>query len=75
MTTEAYEYKSDFARRHFARGRAAGLAEVLLEKLTASGIEVSDDTRTRITECTDHDQLLTWIRRAVTAGSTTDLFD
>lgn len=43
--------------------------------LAARGIEVPDDARTRITECTDLDQLDGWVRRAATATSITDLFD
>jgi hypothetical protein len=36
---------------------------------------VPDDARTRITECSDLNQLDTWIRRAATAESIDDLFD
>jgi hypothetical protein len=79
MTTGTYEYQSDFARRYFRQGKAEGEAEgeakALLAFLSARGIEVPDDARARITECTDLDQLDTWIRRAATAGSVDELFD
>lgn len=75
MTTETYEYRSDFARRYFSQGEAKGETKALLMLLAARGIEVPDDARTRITECTDLDQLDGWVRRAATATSITDLFD
>lgn len=71
-------YQSDFARHYIdlglAQGKASGEAEALLEVLAARAIEVPDDVRARITGCTDLEQLRTWIRRAVTAGSVHDLF-
>jgi head-tail adaptor len=49
-------------------------AEVLLRVLAVRGIDVPDDVRTRITECTDPDQIGTWVDRAATAISIDDLF-
>lgn len=43
--------------------------------LAARGIDVPDDARTRITECSDLDQLDAWIGRATTATSVQELFD
>jgi hypothetical protein len=63
--------QSNFARRHFSQGEA----EALLTILDARGIEVPDDVRTEITDCTDLEQLNTWIRRAATAHKVQDLFD
>ncbi|GAB3811926.1 hypothetical protein GCM10027605_52810 [Micromonospora zhanjiangensis] len=74
MTSATYEYQSDFARRYFYEGKAEGEARALLTVLAARGITVSDADRQRITECTDADQLETWVRRAVTAGSVDDIF-
>jgi hypothetical protein len=86
MTTGTYEYKSDFARRYYTQGQTEGRAEgitegraegevrALLAILDARGIPVPDDTRTRITACTDLGQLETWIRRAVTATTIQNLF-
>lgn len=75
MTTGTYEYKSDFARRYFSQGKTEGEAQALLTLLAARGIQVPDDARERITGCTDLDQLDTWIRRAASADSVSDLFD
>jgi hypothetical protein len=82
-----YRPVSDWGRRHFrngqpkgraegrAEGKAEGRAEALLTLLSARGLDVSDDVRTRITGCTDIGQLNTWIRRAVTAETVDELFD
>jgi hypothetical protein len=82
MTTGTYEYKSDFARRYYhqgqTEGRAEGLTEgevrALLAILNARGIPVPGDAHTRITDCTDLDQLEMWIRRAITVTTIQDLF-
>ncbi len=82
MNMKTYEYQSDFARRHRSQGRAEGEAEgraeakvmAVLAVLDTRGIEVPDDARARITECSDLHQLDTWVRRAVTADSVHDLF-
>ena len=83
MTTTGYRYKSDFARRHFdrgraegeARGRAEGESKAVLAILDAREVEVPDKTRAEITDCTDVDQLEVWIRRAITADKIDELFD
>ncbi|MDI6097715.1 hypothetical protein QLQ12_03755 [Actinoplanes sp. NEAU-A12] len=73
MTTTDYPFQSDFARRHFAAGKAAAKAEAILAFLTARGIEVPDEARMKIAECTDLDQLDQWIQRAATAEQVADL--
>ncbi|MDT5024739.1 MAG: hypothetical protein QOE61_1165 [Micromonosporaceae bacterium] len=83
MTAGTYEYQSDFVRRYVFQGRAEGREEgraegeatAVLAVLDARGIDVPDDARTRITECSDLNQLDTWVRRAATAESIDDLFD
>ena len=83
MTTGTYEYQSDFVRKFVFQGRAEGRVEgeakgeakAVLAVLDARGIDVPDDVRVRITECSDLDQLDTWVRRAATADSINDLFD
>jgi len=45
----------------------------LLTILTARGIQVPDDTHARITNCTDLNQLDTWIQRASTATTIHDI--
>jgi hypothetical protein len=74
MTAGTYEYKSDFARRYLAEGRAEGEVRALLAILNTRGIPVPEDARARITGCTDLDQLDTLIRRAITATTIQDLF-
>ena len=71
MKTETHAFQSGYARKLRAEGKAADVLTVL----DARGVEVPDDVRTRITECSDLDQLDRWLRRAVTAGSAGDLFD
>jgi hypothetical protein len=79
MATRTYEYQSDFVRRYVFQGRAEGeakgKAEDVLAVLDARGVDVPDDARARITECSDLDQLDIWVRRAATADSINDLFD
>jgi hypothetical protein len=79
MTTGTYEYQSEFARRYFHQGRAEGEAKgeakAVLSVLSTRGIEVPDDARRRIMECTDVELLDVWVRRAITADSVDDLFD
>jgi hypothetical protein len=58
-----------------AKGLADGKAEAVLEILAARGIDVPDDARVRIKDCTDIDQLDTWVRGAVTATAVGELFD
>jgi len=74
MSASTYEFQSDFARRHFAKGEAQGEAHAVLEFLNARGVDVPESARTRIAACTDLDTLGTWIRRAATATSVDDLF-
>jgi hypothetical protein len=55
-------------------GRAKGEVRALLAILNARGIPISDAAHTRITSCTDLDQLDTWVRSAATATTIQDLF-
>lgn len=57
-----------------AEGEASGRARAVLAILDARRVEVPEDARALITECSDLDQLDTWVRRAVTATSIHDLF-
>ncbi|WP_034270369.1 hypothetical protein [Haloechinothrix halophila] len=83
LLTRKYEYQSDFARKYFGQGkaegekagRAEGEANALLAVLDAREIAVPEEAKSRITECTDLDQLDAWIRRAVTATRIEDVLD
>lgn len=78
VSTRTYEYKSEFVRKYVLQGRAEGRAEgeatALLAILDARGIEVPEEARTRITGCTNLDQLEAWVRRAATAEKIDELF-
>ncbi len=52
-----------------------GEVAALLTILDSRRVEVPGDIRTRIEQCTDLDQLRTWIRRAATAEKIQDLGD
>ena len=82
MAGGTYEFQSEFAKTHQAKGRAEGeakgraegLAEAVLDVLEARGLPVSDEARARILACTDATQLAAWVRRAVTVASVDALF-
>lgn len=57
-----------------AKGRAEGEARGVLMLLDARGLEPTDAQRRRISDCTDLEQLDTWIRRAATVASADELF-
>lgn len=75
VATEVREWKSEFFRRHVRQGKAEGKAEDILRVLLARGIDVPEDAHVRIVECTDLNQLNTWVDRAATADSIDDLFE
>jgi hypothetical protein len=74
MADGSYEFQSDFAKKHQAKGRAEGRAEALLAVLEARGLPASSETRARILACTDDGQLDAWIRKAVGITSVDELF-
>jgi hypothetical protein len=69
MGTATHRYQSEYARRYFSQGEA----NALLAFLDARGIDVSETVRAAITNCTDLDQLNTWVRQAATAHTIEDL--
>jgi hypothetical protein len=71
VETRNREYKSDFARGYEARGEAKAVLAVLATR----GIDVPEEARVRISECTDLELLESWVPRAVTAASVDELFD
>lgn len=73
--TANYEFKSDFARRNQAIGRAEGEAESVLKVLDARKVPLSGEVRDRILECRDKEQLDEWLVRAITADIVEELFD
>jgi hypothetical protein len=55
---------------HYSRGQA----EAILTVLKARNLDVNDEERARIVTCTNLRQLKIWVRRAVRAEKTSDLF-
>ena len=55
-------------------GRADSATRVLLTILTARGIAIADQLRTRIAECTDPDLLERWATRAATSTTIDEVF-
>ncbi|HEX5746703.1 MAG TPA: hypothetical protein VFZ09_10680 [Archangium sp.] len=74
MSSGTYEYQSEFARRYFTQGRQEGKADALLEVLDARGLQVDEQSRQRITACTELAQLERWLRKAVSVQSVQELF-
>jgi hypothetical protein len=71
MASTNWPVYSPFAKQHYGRGKA----EAVVRVLAVRGIEVPEDVLARIRACTDQRQLDTWLERAATATSATDLFD
>ena len=78
MDIRKYEFQSDFAKKHQAKGREEGRAEgrvaSLLAILDARGLAVSAAEQETIAGCTDDALLTRWIRKAVTAATVAEVF-
>jgi len=74
MSVDLSFFRSETFQRLRAESRAKGRAEDILLILDERGIEVPDDVRARITDCTDLETLRTWLRRSVTTTTAGDLF-
>ncbi|GII30930.1 hypothetical protein [Planotetraspora mira] len=70
----ASQYLSHWVDQGRQEGRAEGEGAAILAVLETRGLEISSDTRDRITRCDDLNMLETWIRRAVTVSSADELF-
>lgn len=57
-----------------AEGKAEESASLILRVLEKHGVPVPEDTRDRITSCTDLDALTRWFDRSLTATRAEDLF-
>ncbi|NKZ02887.1 hypothetical protein [Actinomadura latina] len=79
VKTADYEWESDFAKNHIARGEAKGEArgeaKSVLLVLKARGIAVPNEVRERVESCTDTDQLERWVQRAAVIDKAEDLLD
>ncbi|MFI6711003.1 hypothetical protein ACIBF7_31525 [Nonomuraea sp. NPDC050478] len=86
MTSTDWPVYTPWAREHYGRGLQEGVAEgkaegkaeeaakSVLLVLDARGFEVPDDTRARITSCTDLAQLHSWLVLAATAQTLQGMF-
>lgn len=78
MKLYEYEFQTDLVGRPYRAGKEEGLAEAMasavLDVLEAREIHVDPDTRARIMECTNLDQLKAWHLRALTISSAGELF-
>ncbi|GAA1521597.1 hypothetical protein GCM10009730_31600 [Streptomyces albidochromogenes] len=74
MAVDLSFFRSETAQRLRGEGRAEGRAEDIVLLLTKRGIEVPEEARDRITDCTDLDTLSVWFDRAITATSAQELF-
>jgi hypothetical protein len=68
-------YKSYISEEIRDEGRAEGRAEDVLLVLEQRGLDVPDDVRRRVTDCTDPETLRGWLTRAVTAPKAEEIFD
>jgi hypothetical protein len=75
VTMELSFFQSPLAQELRDEGRAEGEAKALLLVLAGRGIDVSDEARERITNCTDHATLSTWLTRSATATSAAEIFE
>src|SRR5687767_1065359 len=57
-----------------AKGQAKGQAKAVLVLLGHRGVEVGEEDRERIIGCGDPDVLDRWLKRALTATSTAEVF-
>ncbi len=79
MQTQGYEYKSEFGREAFSRGKVEGqlsaLRGAILQVLDARGVAVSNAERARIEDEADPAVLDRWHWRATRVATTTDIFE
>ncbi len=81
MDLKTYEWKSDFARKYVAEGKAEGKvlgrlegeALAILRFLEARGLVVSEAIRQRILACADQAVLDQWIKRAAVATTAAEV--
>ena len=78
MATVAEQWMAEGEARGIVKGKAEGKAEAkaqaVLTVLEARGLAVSEAQRAEVLGCTDLERLDGWVRQAVTAKTTADLF-
>ncbi|WP_017559409.1 hypothetical protein [Nocardiopsis baichengensis] len=82
-TSGTWPVYSPFAKEHYSKGYAAGLAEAraegraaaIVDVLLARGLTVDHAVRARIAACSDIGLLRTWFLAAVNAERAEDIFE
>ncbi|MFJ8884354.1 hypothetical protein ACIRJR_13220 [Streptomyces sp. NPDC102402] len=68
-------YTSPLSEEIRDEGRARGHAEAVLVVLGARGIDITQDTREKVTACGDPEVLLRWLIRAASVTASDEIFD
>ncbi|MFI5565946.1 hypothetical protein ACIA6T_00930 [Streptomyces sp. NPDC051740] len=71
----AQQLRAEGETKGRAEGRVEGRAEAVLVLLGHRGVELSEEDRERIVGCGDPEILDLWLKRALTAPSTAEVFD
>ncbi|QKW03244.1 hypothetical protein [Streptomyces sp. NA02536] len=73
LAGQAEGFKEGF-KEGFREGRAAGKAEQLLRLMERRGFSPTEETRQRVTTCTDAPLLDLWFDRAIDATTLDEIF-
>jgi hypothetical protein len=74
MATTEHKYLSDWARKYYDEGEAAGLRTAITALFSARRLPLSDGGRARIAACSDIATLTKWHERAVTVSTEAEIF-
>ena len=74
MLPETYQFSGPSYLRGKAEGETRGEANALITFLEARGFVPNESQRQRIIECTDLEQLNSWVRKAATLVDVEELF-
>jgi hypothetical protein len=70
-----YESVEEIEQKKFEEGRAAGIAEAIVDRFDERGLAVSEVEAATIRGCLDVERLRRWLRRAATAESVAAAID
>ncbi|WP_040710698.1 hypothetical protein [Nocardiopsis potens] len=74
VASAIYDFTTPFTERYVEKGRAEGIAKMILKVSDARGIAVGDEVRERVLSCTDVETLDTWGGRAAVVSSADEIF-
>jgi hypothetical protein len=79
MMKSGYQFQSDFAKTYFGKGRAegeaTGMAQAVLEVLTARGVRVTKSARAQVLGCSDVEVIRGWLQRALVVTRASEMFE